>query len=86
MCEVKRSLIFYCDRKFEWARQACIVWCTRNVRSRLERFKTGVWKQRMRDGVRKGDYFYIQRKMIYIAYIIKLSGNEEVEGTVFNRI
>jgi hypothetical protein len=40
----------------------------------------------MRDGVRKGDYFYIQRKMIYIAYIIKLSGNKEVEGTVFNRI
>jgi hypothetical protein len=37
--------------KFQWAREADTGCCTRNVRSGLAWFKTGIWKQR---GMRKG--------------------------------
>jgi hypothetical protein len=46
----KRSLICYCDMKFEWALEAYTVCCTRNERSGLAWFKTGIWKLR---GMRK---------------------------------
>jgi hypothetical protein len=40
----KRPLIFYRDMKQEWAREEYIVYCTRNERSGLAWFKTGIWK------------------------------------------
>jgi hypothetical protein len=46
----KRPLIFYCDRKLEWAWEANTVCCTRNERSGLAWFKAGIWKLR---GMRK---------------------------------
>jgi hypothetical protein len=47
----KRSLIFYSEMKQEWAREEYIGCCTRNGRSGLAWFKTGIWKLR---GIRKG--------------------------------
>jgi hypothetical protein len=46
----KSSLIFYSKIKQEWAREQYIS-CTRNERSGLAWFKTGIWKLR---GMRKG--------------------------------
>jgi hypothetical protein len=40
----KTSLIFYCDMKFVWVREAYTDCCTRHVRSGLVWFKTGTWK------------------------------------------
>jgi hypothetical protein len=40
----KRSLIFYCDMKVEWAREEYRVLCTRNEGSRLTWFKNGILK------------------------------------------
>jgi hypothetical protein len=59
------SLIFYCDKKVEWGREEYTVCCTRNGRSGLAWFKTGIWKLR---GMRKGDALYVERKMLYIYY------------------
>jgi hypothetical protein len=51
----RRSLIFYCEMKLEWAREEYTVCCTRNDRSGLAWFKTGIWKLRgMRKGSEKG--------------------------------
>jgi hypothetical protein len=51
----KRSLIFYYNMKLEWARKEYTVCCTRNERSGLAWFKTGIWKLRwMRKGLEKG--------------------------------
>jgi hypothetical protein len=47
----KKPLIFYTEMKQEWAREKYIVCCTRNTRSGLAWFKTGIWKLR---GMRKG--------------------------------
>jgi hypothetical protein len=53
--KVKRSLIFYSEMKQEWAREEYIGCCTRNERSGLAWFKTGIWKLRgMRKGFEKG--------------------------------
>jgi hypothetical protein len=43
----KRSLIFYCDLKLEWAREEYTVCCTRNERRGSAWFKAGVWKLRL---------------------------------------
>jgi hypothetical protein len=48
--EEKKSLIFYSEMKQEWAREEYIVCCTKNERSGLAWFKTGIWKLR---GMRK---------------------------------
>jgi hypothetical protein len=41
--------------KQEWAREEYVVCCTRNERSALAWFKTGIWKLRgMRKGSEKG--------------------------------
>jgi hypothetical protein len=51
----KRSLIFYSEMKYEWARDEYIVCCTRNERSGLAGFRSGIWKLRgMRKGFEKG--------------------------------
>jgi hypothetical protein len=51
----EKSLIFYTEMKQEWAREEYIVCCTRNERSGLAWFKTGIWKLRgMRKGLEKG--------------------------------
>jgi hypothetical protein len=50
----KRSLMSYSEIKQEWAREQYIS-CTRNERSGLTWFKTGIWKLRdMRKGFEKG--------------------------------
>jgi hypothetical protein len=55
--KVKRSLIFYSEIKQEWVREEYIVCCTRNERSGLAWFKTGIWKLRgTRKGFAKGRY------------------------------
>jgi hypothetical protein len=66
----KRSLIFYCDIKFEWAREEYTICCTRNERSGLAWFKTGIWKLRgMRKEFEKEDALYVERKrMLCIHY------------------
>jgi hypothetical protein len=52
---VNRSLIFCSEMKQEWAREEYIGCCTRNERSGLACFKTGIWKLRgMRKGFEKG--------------------------------
>jgi hypothetical protein len=38
----KRSLIFHSEMKQEWAREEYIVCCTRNERSGLAWFRTGI--------------------------------------------
>jgi hypothetical protein len=51
----KRSLIFYSVMKQGWATEQYIVCCTRNERSGLARFETGIWKLRgTRQGSEKG--------------------------------
>jgi hypothetical protein len=51
----RRSLIFYSEMKQEWASEEYIVCCTRNERSGLAWFRTGIWKLRgMRKGFEKG--------------------------------
>jgi hypothetical protein len=50
----KRSLIFYCDRKFVWVREVFTGCCTRNVRCWLARFIADNWKlRRVRIGYEK---------------------------------
>jgi hypothetical protein len=51
----KKSLIFYSEMKQEWAIEEYIVCCTRNEKSGLTWFKTGIWKLRgMREEFEKG--------------------------------
>jgi hypothetical protein len=51
----KRPLIFYCDIKFVWVMEAYTDFCTRNERSGLARYNTGILKmRRMRKGFEKG--------------------------------
>jgi hypothetical protein len=51
----KSSLIFYSEMKQEWAREEYIVCCTRNEKSGMASFRTGIWKLRgMRKGFEKG--------------------------------
>jgi hypothetical protein len=66
----RQSLIFYSEMKQEWAREENIVCCTRNKRSGLAWFKTGIWKLRaMRKGYEKGRCPHVARmKMLYIYY------------------
>jgi hypothetical protein len=47
----KRSLIFYCEVKLEWAKEEYTVCCATNERSGLSRFETGIWNL---GGTRKG--------------------------------
>jgi hypothetical protein len=58
----EKSLIFSCDMKSEWAREEYTVCCTRNEKSGLTWFKTGIWKLRgMREGYEKGSALYAER-------------------------
>jgi hypothetical protein len=103
------NTIFYCEMELEWAAEEYTVCCTRNERSGLARFKTGIWKLRgIMKGFEKGrcplcreeeDSVRIQvfqKRCIHIIIrninlvcmhlfgtlcIIKIFGNEEVEGT-----
>jgi hypothetical protein len=51
----KRSLILYSEMGQEWTREEYIVCCTRNERSGLAWFKTGIWKLRgLRNGFENG--------------------------------
>jgi hypothetical protein len=68
----KRSLIFYCYVNFEWVREAYTVCCTRNEGTGFAWLK--IWKLR---GLRKG----FEKGRCY-EYIIKMFGNEGVEGTI----
>jgi hypothetical protein len=56
--------------ELEWAAEEYTVYCTRNERSRLARFKTGIWKVRgMRKNLRKVDALYVVRmKILYVYY------------------
>jgi hypothetical protein len=66
----KQSLVFYSEMKQKLAREECIVYCTRNERSGLAWFKSGIWKLRgMRKGFEKGSSPHVVRmKMPYIYY------------------
>jgi hypothetical protein len=81
----KRSLIFYCDMKLQWAREEYTVCCTKNVRSGLASFRTGTWKLKgMRKGFEKGRCpLCHQEDDVIHTYTIKMFRNEEVEGTIF---
>jgi hypothetical protein len=70
--------------KQEWAREEYMGCCARNERSGLVCFKK---LRSMRKGSEKGRYPLCSEDddaiYIYITYIIKMFGKEEVEGTVF---
>jgi hypothetical protein len=79
----KRSLIFYSEMKQERAREQYIVFCTRNERSGLAWFKTGIWKLRgMRKAFEKGRCPLCSKEEEAIYIIIKLFGNKEVERII----
>lgn len=63
----KRSLMFYCDTKLEWAREEYTVCCGRSERNCLAWLKTVVCKQRE---LRKGGVFCIERKKMLCVEIL----------------
>jgi hypothetical protein len=48
---VKISLIFYCEMKYEWGKESYIDKCTRKERKGIIWWKAGIWKLR---GTRRG--------------------------------
>jgi hypothetical protein len=54
---VKISLIFYCEIKYEWGKESYIDKCTRKERMGIIWLKAGIWKLReIRRGFEKGRY------------------------------
>jgi hypothetical protein len=68
--------------KQEWTREEYIVCSTRNERSGLAWFKTGIWKLRGMKGFEKGRCPYVARmKMLYICmYLLGFSFNKLILG------
>jgi hypothetical protein len=74
----KRSLIFYSEMKQELAREQYISCCTRNERSGLAWFKTGIWKLRgMRKGFQKGRCSLSSEDEDAIHILLKCSGKRK---------